>query len=75
MEDRPVTIVDYNPHWPALYESERQAILESIAATSPLSKTMEEKINRFRNWAQGRARNASGIRAEEAATVKRKIEF
>lgn len=34
-------------------------ILESIQNTIPLSNTMEEKINRMRNWASNRARPAN----------------
>lgn len=34
-------------------------VLEAVKQTVPLSKTMDEQINRLRAWAQGRARNAS----------------
>lgn len=60
----------------ALYEAydlERdvttQDILEALAATVPLSKTMEEQLSRFRNWAQGRARLASGKKEEPPQTT------
>lgn len=36
-----------------------QHILTALQQTVPLSKTMEEKINQLRSWAEGRARNAS----------------
>src|SRR5438477_3459932 len=35
-------------------------ILEALRETVPLAKTMDEQITRFRNWAVGRARQASG---------------
>lgn len=35
-------------------------VLEALRQTVPLSKTMDEQINRLRTWANGRARNASG---------------
>src|SRR5213596_3170404 len=35
-------------------------ILEALRETVPLAKTMDEQINRFRSWAVGRARQASG---------------
>jgi adenylate kinase family enzyme len=34
-------------------------VLEALRQTVPLSKTMDEQINRLRSWAEGRARNAS----------------
>ena len=34
-------------------------ILHALAETVPLAKTMDEQIGRLRNWAEGRARNAS----------------
>lgn len=37
-------------------------ILKSLQQTVPLSKTMDEQINRLRSWADGRARNASVVR-------------
>ena len=36
------------------------AILSALAQTVPLSRTMDESIARLREWAAGRARNASG---------------
>ena len=35
-------------------------VLEALRQTVPLSKTMDEQIDRLRSWAEGRARNASG---------------
>jgi adenylate kinase family enzyme len=35
------------------------SILITLSQTVPLAKTMDEQINRLRNWAEGRARNAS----------------
>ncbi len=49
-----------------------------IAETVPLSRTMSEELSRLRNWAQGRARPATGParRAEpEAAETRRKLEI
>jgi AAA+ superfamily predicted ATPase len=49
-------------------------IAAGLAATVPLSKTMNEELNRLRSWAQGRARPASGAVAITTET-RRKIEF
>jgi hypothetical protein len=38
-------------------------VLQSLAQTVPLAKTMDEQIGRLRAWAEGRARNASLTRA------------
>ncbi len=49
-----------------------------IAETVPLSRTMSEELSRLRNWAQGRARPATGParRAEsEAVETRRKLEI
>jgi AAA+ superfamily predicted ATPase len=46
-----------------------------LAETVPLSKTMSEELNRLRNWAQGRARSASGATSTSTAEVRRKIEL
>lgn len=35
-------------------------ILSAIAATTPVSKLMEERIEALRNWSKGRARDAGG---------------
>jgi adenylate kinase family enzyme len=49
----------------AFYTQEELAtahVLEALRQTVPLSKTMDEQINRLRSWAEGRARNASVAR-------------
>jgi ATP-dependent Zn protease len=50
-------------------------ILEAIRQTVPLAKTMDEQINRLRNWAEGRARNASVPRTAGPSTYQRRMEF
>lgn len=35
-------------------------VQDTLSQTVPLSRTMDEHINRLRSWAEGRARNASG---------------
>ncbi len=42
-------------------ELETAHVLEALRQTVPLSKTMDEQINRLRGWADGRARNASVV--------------
>ena len=52
------------------------ALLESLRATVPLSKTMSEDMNRLRSWAEGRARQATSPEAAvEASSGKRKLEI
>jgi ATP-dependent 26S proteasome regulatory subunit len=41
-------------------------ILEALAQTVPLARTMDGQINNLRTWADGRARNASVARPTEA---------
>ena len=46
------------------YEDEElstEALVRGIQDTVPLSKTMQEEITRFRQWAEGRARSASRL--------------
>ena len=46
-------------------------MLAALGQTVPLAKTMDEKINAQRNWAEGRARNASvpqAVKTREPAT-------
>jgi AAA+ superfamily predicted ATPase len=43
-------------------------LLNVIRQTVPLSKTMDEQINRLRSWAEGRARNASFTHEEQSQT-------
>jgi SpoVK/Ycf46/Vps4 family AAA+-type ATPase len=40
-------------------------VLEGLSQTVPLAKTMAEKVTAQRNWAKGRARNASVPRVAE----------
>lgn len=50
----------------AFYEQQdltTECILNALRETVPLSKTMDEQIDRLRNWAEGRARNASSPRS------------
>ena len=42
-------------------------ILTSLAETVPLARTMDEQIGNLRNWAEGRARNASTARTPPSA--------
>jgi len=37
-------------------------VLQALAETVPLARTMDEQISQLRNWAEGRARNASVAR-------------
>jgi AAA+ superfamily predicted ATPase len=53
---------------------DQATLLASLSETVPLSKTMSEDLARLRNWANGRARPASGI-ATKAAESRRKIEI
>ena len=50
-------------------------VLEALRQTVPLSKTMDEQINRLRSWAEGRARNASVARAAKGEGGERKMEL
>ncbi|HTS16070.1 MAG TPA: AAA family ATPase [Verrucomicrobiae bacterium] len=50
-------------------------ILQTMRQTVPLSKTMDEHLNRLRNWAEGRARNASVPRNSTPAKDPRRLEF
>ncbi len=52
-----------------------EVIQVNLAETVPLSKTMNEELNRMRNWAVGRARPASGRVARTSEEVRRKIEL
>ncbi|HYT60198.1 MAG TPA: AAA family ATPase [Haliangiales bacterium] len=59
----------------AKVELNTQHILEALRQTVPLAKTMDEQINRLRNWAEGRARNASTTRVPGADDQVRRMEF
>jgi len=50
-------------------------VLAAIGQTVPLAKTMDEQINRLRNWAEGRARNASIPRVAPSEEKSRRMEF
>lgn len=50
-------------------------VLQSLRQTVPLSKTMDEHINRLRNWAEGRARHASVERTASAVKAHRRMEL
>jgi adenylate kinase family enzyme len=50
-------------------------VLAALEQTVPLAKTMDEQINRLRNWAEGRARNASTARQLATQTPVRKVEL
>jgi SpoVK/Ycf46/Vps4 family AAA+-type ATPase len=51
-------------------------LLRSIEQTVPLSKTMAEDMDSLRNWAQGRARQATSAEAaKEPGTSGRKLEL
>ncbi len=50
-------------------------ILSALQQTVPLSKTMDEQINRLRSWAEGRARNASVVRSASKLEEHRRMEF
>jgi len=56
-------------------ELESAHVLAAIGQTVPLAKTMDEQISRLRNWAEGRARNASVPRASPAEEKVRRMEF
>lgn len=62
----------------AFYEKQDLAtehVLAGLRQTVPLAKTMAEKVNAQRNWAVGRARNASVARIEKAADELRRMEL
>jgi SpoVK/Ycf46/Vps4 family AAA+-type ATPase len=56
-------------------ELSTELILHNLVETVPLSKTMNEELNRLRSWALGRARPASGKPAETTEMTRRKIEL
>jgi len=59
----------------AQVELTTEHVLEALRQTVPLAKTMDEQINRLRNWADGRARNASVARLPGAESQLRRMEF
>jgi ATP-dependent 26S proteasome regulatory subunit len=50
-------------------------VLNALAQTVPLAKTMDEQINRLRSWAEGRARNASVPRDAQKPNSIRQMEL
>ena len=56
-------------------ELETAYVLASLAQTVPLAKTMAEKISSQRNWAAGRARNASVPHAAAISEPTRRMEL
>jgi hypothetical protein len=52
-----------------------QYVLNGLAQTVPLAKTMDEHINRLRSWAEGRARNASVARLPGQGPELRRMEL
>jgi SpoVK/Ycf46/Vps4 family AAA+-type ATPase len=63
----------------AFYEKQKldtKRVLESLKQTVPLSKTMNEEIDKLRKWAEGRARTATSAEiAKEPSMDKRKLEI
>ncbi len=57
------------------HELTTEHILHAVRETVPLSKTMDEQISRLRNWAEGRARNASVARNSPNENERRRMEF
>lgn len=56
-------------------ELSTELVLEALRQTVPLSKTMDEQINRLRAWAEGRARNASVPRDTRREQTVRRMEL
>ncbi len=50
-------------------------LLEALRQTVPLSKTMDEQLNRLRTWADGRARHASLARRPQPEREHRRVEL
>jgi SpoVK/Ycf46/Vps4 family AAA+-type ATPase len=50
-------------------------ILQAMRQTVPLSRTMDEHLNRLRSWAEGRARPASAPRVLSPSKDQRRMEF
>ena len=48
-----------------------ESILATLAQTVPLARTMDEQISRLRNWAEGRARNASVSRTVPSGAAEK----
>jgi SpoVK/Ycf46/Vps4 family AAA+-type ATPase len=52
-----------------------QHVLSALQETVPLARTMDEQINRLRQWAEGRARNASVPRVVRETSPGRRVEL
>ena len=50
-------------------------VLATLGQTVPLAKTMDEQISRLRNWAEGRARNASVAHPVKNEAEARRMEL
>ena len=50
-------------------------ILAALSQTVPLAKTMAEKVSSQRNWAVGRARNASVPQGAQTPELTRQMEL
>jgi len=59
----------------AQHDLTTEDVLETLQQTVPLSKTMDEHLNRLRSWAEGRARHASYPRSAVPKQDHRRIEF
>jgi SpoVK/Ycf46/Vps4 family AAA+-type ATPase len=59
----------------AKQELATEHVLGTLGQTVPLAKTMAEKINSQRNWAAGRARNASVPHAMQTPEPSRRMEL
>src|SRR5258707_9534542 len=47
-----------------------EQVLIALGQTVPLARTMDEQIDGLRSWAEGRARNASGVRPSRAQQAR-----
>jgi MoxR-like ATPase len=56
-------------------ELETHHVLSALQETVPLARTMDEQINRLRQWADGRARNASVPRIVREPSRERRVEL
>jgi AAA+ superfamily predicted ATPase len=54
---------------------DQEILRQTLSSSVPLSKTMSEDLQRLRNWANGRARPASGDSVVEATASRRKLEL
>jgi len=59
----------------AQHDLTTEDVLNTMCQTVPLSKTMDEHLNRLRNWAEGRARHASVPRTASSTRNPRRMEL